>query len=389
MVDRYLFYFVCTLILFGIIAAYSLPTYFVYIKGLSQFHFFIRELIIGTLSILIMWGMSQLNPDVWLSRIGFSLFGFFLFVMFLMPFLPESIVPNINGAKRWIKLPFLSLSPVEFFKIGFIYFLAWSFTRKFYIPDEKFHIVKEFKILLPYFLVFGVVVLLVAFMQKDFGQVAVLGATLMLMAFFAGASFKIFAGLITSSFFGLTLLILVEPHRITRIKNWWLSIQDTILTLFPNFLSERLRIDGESLDPSYQVSQSLHGFFNGGLKGVGIGDGTVKLGFLSDIHTDFVLAGIAEEGGFVGIVLVSLIFLMVVYRIFKIANRSENHIFYLFAIGIAIMISAQFLINALGVVGLIPLKGIAVPFISYGGSSLLALSIAMGMIIMISKRTTL
>lgn len=386
MADRHLFFFVSALIFFGMVASYSLSAYFVYAKGLSQFHFFTREFFVGSLGILIIWGMSQLNPDVWLHRIGFFLFGFFLFVMFAMPFMPESVVPTINGARRWIKLPFVSLSPVEFFKVGFIYFLSWSFTRKFYIPDEKFHLLKEAKILLPYFVVFGVVVLLVAVMQNDFGQVVVLGATLLLMSFFAGASFKIFSSMISISFLAAFLLIITSPHRIVRIKHWWITTQDTLLTFFPGWMSSRLRIEGEYADPVYQVSQSLKAFYNGGISGTGIGSGIIKLGYLSDVHTDFVLAGIAEEGGLLGIVLICLVFLTIIYRVFKIANRSTNHIYYLFAIGIAIMLSSQFLINALGVIGFIPLKGIAVPFLSYGGSSLLALSIAIGMIIMISKK---
>ncbi|MCV6608178.1 MAG: FtsW/RodA/SpoVE family cell cycle protein, partial [Campylobacterales bacterium] len=162
--------------------------------------------------------------------------------------------------------------------------------------------------------------------------------------------------------------------------------QDTLLTFFPGWMRDRLRIDGETVDPAYQVAQSLKAFYNGGISGTGIGSGIIKLGYLSDVHTDFVLAGIAEEGGLMGIILLSLVFLIIIYRIFKIANRSANHIYYLFAIGIAIMLSSQFLINALGVVGLIPLKGIAVPFVSYGGSSLLAMCVAIGMIIMISKK---
>ncbi|MCV6607937.1 MAG: FtsW/RodA/SpoVE family cell cycle protein, partial [Campylobacterales bacterium] len=208
MADRNLFFFVSIMVLFGMIASYSLPVYFVYIKSLSHYHFFIREFFVGILGILIIWGMSKLDPDQWLHKIGFFLFGFFLLVMFAMPFLPESIVPTINGARRWVKLPLISLSPVEFFKVGFIYFLSWSFTRKFYLPEEKFHILKEAKILLPYIIVFGVVVLLVAVMQNDFGQVVVLGATLLLMSFFAGASFKIFASMISISFVGAFLLII-------------------------------------------------------------------------------------------------------------------------------------------------------------------------------------
>ena len=124
----------------------------------------------------------------------------------------------------------------------------------------------------------------------------------------------------------------------------------------------------------------------GGIFGQGLGGGVFKLGYVSDIHTDFVLAGIIEEIGFIGAFAIALLTLAIVHRIFKIANRSENPVFYLFCVGIATMISSQFLMNSLGISGVMPIKGITVPFISYGGSSLLSLSIAIGMILMISKR---
>ena len=385
MADKVLFFFVSILILIGIIASYSLPAYFVYSKGISHYHFFVRELFFGLFGIMLIWSLSHLDPDKWVGRIGFFLFFFFLAVMLVMPFLPASIVPLTNGAKRWIKMPLVSLSPVEFFKIGFIYFLAWSFTRKFYARKERFAITQELKILAPYFVIFGVVVVLVAFLQNDFGQVAILFITLILMAFFAGASLKVFFVLIAGSFIGAVGLILTSAHRIERIKHWWVQAQDIILSVFPNFISSRLRID-ETYQTAYQISQGLHAFWNGGIKGTGIGEGIVKLGYLSDVHTDFVLAGLSEEGGFIGLLFVTLIFFLVIYRVFKIANRSENPVFYLFVAGVGIMLSVQFFINALGVVELIPLKGIAVPFLSYGGSSLLSVSLAIAMIVMISKK---
>lgn len=386
MTDKILFYFVSVLVAISIIASYSLPAYFVYVKEISHYHFFMRTIFAGFVGLSLIWAMSSLDPDRWLNFIGFSLFFFFFLLMIIMPFMPASIVPEINGAKRWIKLPGFSLSPIEFFKVGFIYFLAWSFTRKFYLKDKKIPLLKEFNLFIPYFLVFGIVVLLVAFMQNDFGQVAVLFTTLILMSFFAGASLRIFFVLIFASFVGFIALIVMSAHRIERIKHWWIQAQDIILAFLPNSISDTLRIKDMALEPSYQISQSLHAFYNGGMSGTGLGEGIVKLGYLSDVHTDFILAGIAEEGGFIGLLFVTMIFFLVIYRIFKIANRSENHVYYLFVAGAGIMISVQFFINALGVIGLIPLKGIAVPFLSYGGSSLLSLCICIGMIIMVSKK---
>ncbi len=115
-------------------------------------------------------------------------------------------------------------------------------------------------------------------------------------------------------------------------------------------------------------------------------NGTFKLGFLSEVHTDFVLAGLAEEFGFVGVLFVVFIFMWIIQRIFKIANRSESSHIYLFSIGMGLMLSFAFLVNAYGISGITPIKGISVPFLSYGGSSVIAASVGIGMILMASKK---
>ena len=113
----------------------------------------------------------------------------------------------------------------------------------------------------------------------------------------------------------------------------------------------------------------------------------VKLGFLSEVHTDMVLAGVAEEFGFLGIIVVLGLFLFgVIYPILKIANRVQNQMYSLYCIGVACLLSFAFFINALGVTGVIPIKGIAVPFLSYGGSSLVCVGLALGIVLAISKK---
>jgi cell division protein FtsW len=389
MTDKWLFIFVSILIIFGITFSYSLPIYFTKAHGMSPYHFVLIEALVGFGGILLMWGISRLDPSKWLASIGFFLFLPVMFLMFMMYFLPSDIVPMINGAKRWILTPFFSISPVEFFKVGFVFFLSWSLTRKFYLKPERSSLVNEIKLVAPYGLIFLVAVTLIAIIQNDFGQTVVLGATLLLMLLFAGFSLRLFLLLITFSMVVAVSLILASSHRIIRIKQWWASTQEYILSFFPESIASALRLDDITMDQSYQVSQALGAIYNGGINGMGIGGGVAKLGFLSDVHTDFVLAGVAEETGLIGIFLIALLMILVIYRIFKIANRSENHVYYLFSVGIGIMISLQFLMNAMGIIGLIPLKGIAVPFISYGGSSMLALTIAIGMVLMVSKKAKL
>jgi cell division protein FtsW len=160
--------------------------------------------------------------------------------------------------------------------------------------------------------------------------------------------------------------------------------QNTVLGVFPEAIAKHLRV--EAFDEPYQIGHSLNAIHNGGLFGTGLGNGTFKLGFLSEVHTDFVLAGIAEETGFVGLTVVTLIFVWLLQRIFRIANRTEEGVYYLFSMGVGLLLAFAFLINAYGISGLTPIKGISVPLLSYGGSSMLAASIGIGMVLMISKR---
>ena len=178
-------------------------------------------------------------------------------------------------------------------------------------------------------------------------------------------------------------LILAAPHRIKRIHSWWAMVQDGILSVLPSWAEPYLRID--ELPEPYQVSHSLNAIHNGGFFGQGVGLGDIKVGFLSEVHTDFVLAGITEEVGLVGLMLFSTIMFLIIWRIFKISRRVDDTIYHLFTLGIALMIIIAFLINSYGISGMIPIKGIAVPLLSYGGSSMLSMAISIGLVLSISK----
>jgi cell division protein FtsW len=383
MPDRKLFLLTSTLIAVGIVFSYSLSSYVVLLFGYDDFHFAVRQFAYGMLSILIMWSLAQLDPDVWLKRLGFVLFFGGLLLMVAMPFMPASLVYAVGGAKRWIKLFGFSLAPVEFFKVGFIYFLAWSFSRKMG-HHGGMGIKWEIKRFLPYGVVFALVMLLIAFMQKDLGQVIVLGMALLFMLMFAGSSFKFFFTLMGISLLSFLILIFSAEHRIQRIKSWWALAQDMVLAVFPESIASQLRVD--SFDEPYQISHSLNAIHNGGLIGSGLGNGTFKLGFLSEVHTDFILAGIAEEFGFAGVLAVTFLFVWILKRIFTVANRTREQTTYLFSIGIGLLIAFAFLLNAYGISGLTPIKGISVPFLSYGGSAMLAASVGIGMVLMASKK---
>ena len=381
--DRQLFTLVSILIGLSVILSYTLTTYTVLLFGVNEFHFVIRQAIFGFLGIGIIFTLSRLDPDKWLKPIGFTLFFGSLILMIAMPFLPETVVSEVGGAKRWIKIAGFSLAPVEFFKVGFVYFLAWSFSRKLGHHDGM-GLKNEFKRFLPYAVIFVMAMFIIAFLQKDLGQVVVLGATLLFMLIFAGSSFRFFLTILGGIFTAVIIFILTAEHRILRIKSWWSIAQNSVLELFPDFIADKLRVPVE-VEP-YQIGNSLNAIHNGGFLGTGLANGTFKLGFLSEVHTDFVLAGLSEEFGFVGLFFVVVIFLWMLQRIFKVANRVNDGSLYLFSIGIGLILAFAFLVNAYGISGITPIKGISVPFLSYGGSAMLGASFGVGMVLMASKK---
>jgi len=380
--DKTLFFLCAFLIAVGAVFSLSLPVFTVLFYDYHPFHFFIRQCAVGMVGIFLMWSISQLNPDKYLKWIGFFIFFICILTMGLMHYLPESLVTESGGARRWIRLPGFSIAPVEFFKIGFVYFLAWSFARK--LDEEKKSLKDEIKLILPYIGVFILVIYLIAILQNDLGQVIVLALTLAVMAFFAGTSFRFFALAILGSALIFVVAVMSSEHRILRIKTWWATIQNMVLSFFPENIAAVLRVD-DAPEP-YQISHSLNAIKHGGLFGEGLGGGIFKLGFLSEVHTDFVLAGIAEEIGAIGVICITAIMFVIIYRIFRISGRSQNRVYYLFSLGIGLLIVFSFLMNAYGITSITPIKGIAVPFLSYGGSSLLALCVGIGMVLMVSKK---
>nr|WP_314563284.1 FtsW/RodA/SpoVE family cell cycle protein [uncultured Campylobacter sp.] len=380
--DKWIFYSCVALIAIGIVFSLSLPVFTVLFFNYEPYHFFIRQLVVGAIGIFLMWGISRLDPDKSMVWIGFCLFGFCAIAMGAMHALPSSLVTDAGGAKRWIRLPGFSLAPVEFFKIGFVYFLAWSFARK--IDERKKSLKQEFKLILPYIFLFLIAVYLIAILQNDLGQVVVLALTLIVMMLFAGTSKRLFViGMAGASVLAF-VAIFTSEHRILRIKSWWGTVQNMVLSLMPENMANMFRVEG--VPEPYQISHSLNAIKHGGFFGEGLGAGVFKLGFLSEVHTDFVLAGIAEEVGVLGILIITSLLLILLFRIFRVSSRSENKVYHLFTLGVGLLISFSFIMNSYGITSITPIKGIAVPFLSYGGSSILALCIGVGMVLMVSKK---
>ena len=383
MIDRPLLAAVMALLTLSLVMSYSLSTYAVIYYGYPDFHFFVKQSIAVFIGFMLIVILTKLNPDKWFSHIGLALFFTFFMIMISMQLLPSTWVKEVGGAKRWIQLGIMALAPVEFFKVGFVFFISWSFARKL-LDKNKMTFFEEIRMFSPYILVFIIAVVIIAVFQKDLGQVVVLGATLMVLFLFIGSSLKFFLTIVSSVFVAFVGLIFFAPHRVARIKSWWGTVQDNILSVLPFESMQNLRVE-VGKEP-YQISNALNSIHNGGFFGEGLGNGQFKLGYLSEVHTDFILAGITEELGFLGLLLVTFTLFFIVFRIFKIAAKVKDPMYYLFSIGIGLLIAFAFILNSYGISGITPIKGIAVPFLSYGGSHILASCVAIGLVLMISKK---
>lgn len=384
MADTRLFFMATTLLGIAIFMSYSLSAYAVIYYNYGQFHFLFRELFAGCIGIVMMWGLSYFNADRYLLTIGLVLMFLSLFVMLLLPFLPDNYATSAGGAKRWLRLPNISLSPLEFFKIGYIIFIAWSLSRKFQ-DSNTLSFLGQLAIIIPHLFVFLVIAMVISTLQNDLGQIILLAIVFIIMLICAGGRFSLFTltlGIIST--IG-TILIVISPHRIKRVREWWLNIESIIRSYAPDFSI----LGDNNIDAGGQVQNATYSFHYGGHFGTGIGDGLVKLGFLGEVHTDMVLAGVAEEIGIIGLGFCVLLFFFMLFRILKISYHLRDTFYHLFCVGVVCLLGFSFLINSFGETGIIPIKGMAVPFLSYGGSSLISCCILVGLVLSLSRQVNL
>ncbi|MDR2733594.1 MAG: putative lipid II flippase FtsW [Spirochaetota bacterium] len=266
----------------------------------------------------------------------------------------------VNNARRWISLPVLQMQPSEFAKIALVLYLAGIMSKKHEQGLEG-----SLRGFLPPLLITLCFVCLIYF-EPDFSTailVLIVGITLLLMG---GVPMRHIIGLALSAVPFLIVLLFGRDYLRTRI-----------------FAHLDPLADPENM--GYQVVQSLLSFQNGGYIGRGIGRGVQKMGALPEAHTDFILAAHAEEIGALGVSFLLLLILALVWRIFRIALRTQDNFARLFCFGIAMFIAWQTLINAGMITGLLPIAGLPFPFLSYGGSSLVANCIALGVVLNISR----
>lgn len=261
---------------------------------------------------------------------------------------------------RWLKIQSVSFQPSEFAKLGLIIFLAYFLTKK----DEK---IRSFSFgFLPTVLLSGLVVVLVA-KEPDLGAALFLSAMVFLLLFVSGARVIYLTGALLLTIPVVYYLFMSVGYRYKRLMSFIRPWEDPTGT-------------------SFQIIQSFLSFGSGGLFGLGLGEGRQKLFFLPAPHTDFIFSVIGEELGLVGAIMVVLLFFVFTVRGIQIGFSLDDRFGAYLALGVTLMISLQAVINMAVVLGLLPTKGLTLPFISYGGTSLITNLVGVGILLHLSTR---
>lgn len=332
-------------------ASYKYNDSLKYVK--SQFIF----LLMGIISIFF---IKKMNLSVlYKNANAIMIISLLLLVLVLIP----GIGVVRNGSQSWIKLGPIGLQPSEFAKVGLIIYVS-----KYLANNHKN--IKSFKqgvfpVLLVVLIFFGLIML-----EPDFGTAMVMVVTLLCIIFISGVKVGFFLKTGLFGLIGIVILIIIAPYRLKRIISF-------------------LNPWSDPLGSGYQIIQSLYAIGPGGILGQGFLNSRQKNFYLPEPQTDFIFSIISEEFGFLGIVIISILFIIFFYNSLKVAmSKNDNFEKYL-SFGLAFGIIFQCLLNLMVVVGLLPVTGVTLPFLSYGGSSLLVSLISVGIILNMSNKKDL
>jgi len=358
-VDRWLFAATAGLALFGVVMVYSASALIAQGEGHNQFFYVIKQSVWTIIGFVVM--LVAMQFDYHYLRRWWVVYPLFFFTVFLL--MSVFAFNPINGARRWIRLRGMSIQPSELAKLSLVVFLAYFLERR--AGEERFF----WKTFLPCLFMAGVFAALIA-REPDLGTAVMLMITCFAVCFGAGVRVRNLVIGATPALVGAVAMLVLTPFRRGRMAAFidpWANQQGA----------------------GYQAVQSLIAVGSGGPHGLGFAQGKQKLLFLPFAHSDFIFAIVGEELGLVGTLLVVFVFGIFLWRGMRAALRAPDRFGMLLGLGIVVGIVSQALLNISVVLALVPTKGIPLPFISYGGSSLVPGLAAVGILLNISQYANL
>ena len=349
---------VLLLIGIGLIAVFSASSILAEERYGDHYYYLKRQGVFCLFGLFLMIVAKNINYLLY-RRLVYFFLGL-SFILLTLLFVPGFGV-KVAGAQRWFRFGVISIQPSEAVKLSLAIFVAYTMSKNVENMGTLFHG------LLPNLLV-GSIFMILILLQPDLGTAVIIGMWMLILLFIGGVHLGqliVLLGLLTPVVFYLI------SHTAYRLHRWWAFLNPWD-------------------DPQgfgFQIIHSFLAFGSGGFSGVGLGNSKQKLFYLPEPHTDFILSIIAEEVGFIGVSVLLILFAFVIIRGIKIALNAPELFGTYLALGISCMLAVQVIVNMGVVMALLPTKGLTLPFISYGGSSLVVNLIGMGILMNISKKT--
>jgi len=355
---RKLFIMILVLVVFGLVILSSAGMTESLNKFGSSYYFVFHQLLYGIIPGLIGLALFSFIDYKFLKKISPLLLFWSLFLMILV-FVP-TVGHGLKGATRWLNIGPFTIQPAEILKLCLIIYLAaWFSNREERVKNWSYAAA-------PFFVIMAFIVLLL-YLQPDIGTLIIVMMIGGGMYFLSGRSWKEISAVVLITIILLSVFIIVEPYRKDRIKAFLNPAED------PRGIS-------------YQINQSLIAIGSGGLFGVGFQNSSQKQGFLPEVINDSIFAIIAEELGYVGSVAVIAMFALLSFFMTQIAKKAPDRFGALLVMGINVWVTSQAFVNIAAISGLIPLTGIPLPFISYGGTAIAVLMTGLGMVLNVAKK---
>jgi cell division protein FtsW len=343
------------LVTVGTVMIYSSSSIMAVDRFKDGLHFLKKQMLFVLIGLGTMILMTKISYEE-LRKFAYP--GVLISLLMLALVLIPKVGIRVGGASRWLNVGFFSFQVSELAKIAIVLFLAHFLTRKAgHLKELMRGVVIPLSITM---LMVGLIVI-----EPDFGAAVIITIIMMLMLYLSGSRITYLAGLMATLIPVGLFLLFYKSYRVERLMTFMDPWKDP-------------------LHSGFQIIQSLISFGSGGIGGVGVGDGMQKLFYLPEPHTDFILSVIAEESGFIGVAIIIFLFVVFVIRGFLISLKAPDTFSTLLASGLTMIIALEAFINIAGVMGLIPLKGLALPFLSYGGTSLIISLMIVGILLNIS-----